>query len=126
MTLKLLEQAFTVCKVTSLAGVDFTQPYVFVAKTDDELSLVCESRAVPQNTTEVEAGFRGLKICGVLDFSLIGIIAKISAILAEHRISVFVVSTFNTDYILVKEESLATAISELDKAGYVLLLPEGA
>ena len=120
LTLRILPQQFTVCKITSPEGVDFTAPFVFLSKTDDELSLVCESQIVPENTTDTEAGWRGFKITGQLDFSLVGILAKISGLLAEAGISLFAISTYNTDYILVKESSLEQAVASLKKAGYTI------
>lgn len=98
--------------------VDFQRHFVFLGKTDEELSLVCESSYVPENNTECEDGWRCFRIEGELDFSLIGILSKISGILAENKIGIFVVSTYNTDYILVKEGQLDLAIEKLFSAGY--------
>lgn len=120
LTLRILPQQFSVCKITSPEGVDFTAPFVFLSKTDDELSLVCEARSVPADTTDVEPGWRCLKITGQLDFALVGILAKISGILAEAGISLFAISTYNTDYILVKEPALEKAAALLQNAGYTI------
>ena len=86
--------------------------------TDEEISLVCKTDDVPQNTIERDDGWRGFRIQGVLDFSLIGILSKLSAILAENNIGIFAVSTFNTDYILVKAENFEKALKVLSDAGY--------
>ena len=67
---------------------------------------------------EREDGWRGFRIEGVLDFSLVGILSKLSTILAENQIGIFAVSTFNTDYILVKEENFDRAMDVLAAAGY--------
>jgi len=67
-----------------------------------------------------EDGWKGFRIEGILDFSLIGILSKISAILADNKIGIFAVSTYNTDYILVKEGDLERAAQALSKAGYVV------
>ena len=80
--------------------------------------LVCKTDDVPQNTIERDDGWRGFRIQGVLDFSLIGILSKLSAILAENNIGIFAVSTFNTDYILVKAENFEKALKVLSDAGY--------
>lgn len=72
---------------------------------------------MPPNRTKDEPGWRAFCIEGQLDFSLIGILAQISTLLAQHEISIFVVSTFNTDYFLVKAASLSRAISVLGEAG---------
>ena len=119
MKLKVLGQRLAVCKVASIEDVDLSGDLVFVGKTDEEISLVCEASAVPSSATDCEDGWRAFRIEGVLDFSLIGILAKISNILADAGIGIFVVSTNNTDYILVKEESLEQALEVLQAAGYV-------
>ena len=72
----------------------------------------------PSLTLERDDGWKGFFIQGVLDFSLIGILSKISGILAENKIGIFAVSTFNTDYILVKAENFDRAMSVLSKTGY--------
>ncbi len=120
MELQVLPFALTVCKVSSLQNIDFTSELFFVGKTDEELSLVCPTEAVPQNTIAREDGWRGFRICGVLDFSLVGILAGISKVLADNNIGLFAVSTFNTDYILVKEAQLEDALRVLTIAGYDL------
>lgn len=73
------------------------------------------------NTLERDDGWRGFRIQGVLDFSLIGILAKLSGILAEHQIGIFAVSTYNTDYILVKEENFERALNVLASEGYTIV-----
>ena len=112
----------TVCRVASEAELRLDGDLVFIGKTDEEYSLVCSTvcsgtQSVGQ-TVEREDGWRCFRIRGVLDFSLIGILAKISAILAENRIGIFVVSTFNTDYVLVKAENFDRAMGLLAAAGY--------
>ena len=69
-------------------------------------------------TTDRDDGWRGFRIQGQLDFSLIGILSELSAILARNRIGIFAVSTYNTDYILVKEENFEKAMRVLAEAGY--------
>ena len=118
MELKRLEHDLTVCKVKSESDLDLTKEFYFIGKTDEELSLVCRTEDVPQNTIEREDGWKGFRIQGVLDFSLIGILSKISGILAENEIGIFAVSTFNTDYILVKQENFEKALQALAAAGY--------
>jgi len=120
MTLQKLKPDFTVCKIADVAHVGFTREFVFLGKTDEEISLVCETSHVPANATEAESGWRALRVSGVLDFGLIGIIAKISNILAQAGISVFVVSTYNTDYILLKNESFDEGITALVEGGYTI------
>ncbi len=117
MKLKQLPDALTVCKVPSMADIDLGAGFFFIGKTDEELSLVCRTADTPAHTSEREDGWRGFRIEGTLDFSLIGILAKISSILAENGISIFAVSTYNTDYILVKEAHFDRAISALESSG---------
>ena len=92
--------------------------FCFTGKTDEEISLVCKTEDVPENTLERDDGWKGFRITGVLDFSLIGILSKISSILAENKIGIFAVSTYNTDYIFVKEENFDKAINALIDSGY--------
>ena len=121
MKIKVLSEDFSVCKVADYSQTDLNRDFVFTGKTDEELSLVCPTAAVPQNTTERDDGWRGMRIEGTLDFSLIGILAKISAILAENKIGIFVVSTYNTDYVLTKAESFEKAITLLSDNGYEII-----
>ena len=118
LTLYLLDAEFTVCKATDFSEVDLTQEYCFLGKTDEECSIVCPTEQVPGNVTERDDGWRGFRIQGVLDFSLMGILAPIATMLAENKIGIFAVSTFNTDYILVKKENMAGAMTALREAGY--------
>lgn len=118
MEIKVLDDNFSVCKVTDYSFVNLESQYCFIGKTDEENSLVCITEDVPANTTERDDGWRAFRIQGILDFSLIGILSKISALLAENEIGIFVVSTYNTDYILTKKENFDKAIDVLRKAGY--------
>ncbi len=118
MKIKTIPGSFSVCKVSSTDNINFTQDFCFVGKTDEEISLVCKTDAVPTDAIEKEDGFRGVRIEGVLDFSLIGILSKIANILAQNEIGIFVVSTYNTDYVLVKEENFEKALLLLEENGY--------
>ena len=82
---------------------------------------MCKTEATPETTTESDDGWSGFRIQGVLDFSLIGILAELSNILAENKIGIFVVSTYNTDYILVKKENFERALTVLADAGYAIV-----
>ena len=118
MELKKLEHMLTVCKVETLADIDMSREFFFIGKTGEELSLVCKTEDTPARTVEREDGWRGFRIEGMLDFSLVGILSRLSGILAENRIGIFAVSTYNTDYILVKEENCGRASQVLAAAGY--------
>lgn len=116
--LETLRPRFSVCKVKDYSGVDLTKPFCFTGTTDEENSLVCPESLVPENTIERDDGWKGFRIIGQLDFSLIGILARISKILAETGIGIFAISTYNTDYILTKEENFKKAMKVLKNAGY--------
>lgn len=118
MEIKTLDYKFSVCKVINYSLVNFESKFCFIGKTDEENSLVCITNDVPTNTTERDDGWSAFRIQGILDFSLIGILAKISSLLAENEIGIFAVSTYNTDYIFTKKENYDKAIDVLLKAGY--------
>ena len=118
LTLEALAGNFTVCKVTDYSGVNLSDKYCFVGKTGEENSLVCETSRVPANTTEREDDWRALRVAGKLDFALVGILAELSAVLARQNIGIFAVSTYNTDYIFLKNARFEEAVSALEKAGY--------
>ena len=124
MEIKALAELFSVCKVVDAAQVDLNKNFCFAAKTDEELSLVCPTKNVPAVTSARDDGWLAFRIQGTLDFSLIGILAKISTILAEQKIGIFAISTFNTDYILVKQENFAKALHSLEEHGYKVLHEE--
>ena len=118
MKLKKLPYTLTVCKLETVEQIDLNAGFYFIGRTDEEISLVCRTECTPARTLEREDGWRGFRIEGTLDFSLIGILSKISTILAENRIGIFAVSTYNTDYVLVKEENFDKAMTALGAAGY--------
>ena len=118
MRIEVLPQALTVCKVGDIAQIDLSRPLFFIGKTDRELSLVCETRDTPARTLEREDGWRGFRVAGTLDFSLVGILSRLSGILAAEGIGIFAVSTYDTDYILVKRDNLDRALRALAVAGY--------
>ncbi len=120
MKLKIIDEDFSVCKLKDLSKVDYSHEFCFVGKTDEELSLVCSTNLVPNNTIECDNGWKAFRIQGMLDFSLIGILSKISTLLADNEIGIFAISTYNTDYILIKENNFKKAIEILEKNGYEL------
>ena len=113
-----LPQRFSVCKVEDYSGIDIEQPFVFTGCTDEEKSLVCPTGMAPENTTSREDGWRAFRICGELDFSLIGILAGITRVMADAGIGIFAISTYNTDYVLVKGNDFEKAKKALADAGY--------
>lgn len=121
MELKRIECELTVCKVADVSDIDMAIDFYFIGKTDEEISLVCKTEYTPSNTIVRDDGWRGFRIQGILDFSLIGILSKLSGILAQHKIGIFAVSTYNTDYILVKEENYDKALDVLVSEGYTVV-----
>ena len=105
MELKKLNKDFSVCKVKDYSLVNLDAEYSFVGKTDEERSLVCITNDVPSNVIQLDDGWKGFRVQGVLDFSLVGILSEISDILSDNGISIFAISTYNTDYILIKKEN---------------------
>ncbi len=120
MTIQPLPHLFTICKLADPQAIPLDSEFCFVGKTDEELSLVCPTDRVPAGALAREDGFRAFRIEGVLDFSLVGILAAISTRLADAGIGLFTVSTFNTDYVLVKEADLARALAVLRAGGYIV------
>ena len=118
MEIKRIHQDFTVCQVKDYSLVNLDSEYSFIGKTDEEKSLVCITSEVPENTIQRDDGWKAFCIQGVLDFSLIGIMAKIATILADNGISIFAVSTYNTDYVLIKKENYQKALEVLQTTGY--------
>ena len=120
MILQLLPQALTVCKVAQPEALAPDVPFYFAARTEGELSLVCATAQVPPYTLAREDGFRALRVAGSMAFSLVGILAGLTGALAAAAVPVFAVSTFDTDYLLVKVERLPEALRALREAGYAV------
>ena len=120
MTLHVISEEFSVCKLKDYSQIDPSHPFTFTGATDEEYSLVCPTSVVPSNTTECSDGWRAFRNEGTLDISLIGILSKISAVLAENRIGIFAISTFNTDYILTKAADFEKALALLSAEGYTI------
>jgi len=120
MKLKVIDKDFAVCKIDTIEKVNFNDEYCFLSKTDEEISLVCVEESIPENCTDCEKGWKAFKIVGILDFSMIGVLSGISTVLADNNISIFAISTFNTDYILVKKEDFKSAVETLQNHNYKL------
>ncbi len=119
MKIKVLEDTYSVMRYEKMP--EKLPGMYFSAVTDDEVSILCKADEAPENATNTEGRMRGFRIEGSLDFSLIGIIARITAILADNDVSVFVVSSFKTDYFFVREENLPLALQLLEVSGYEIL-----
>jgi hypothetical protein len=120
MTLELLENEYSVYQFNREYVIKesvFDSNFVSITKTDDEISIVAPSNLL-KNFEKIENDWKVFKINGTLDFSLIGVLSKISNILANEKISIFVISTYNTDYIMIKRENIERAIKVLIKNQY--------
>ena len=114
-----------VCRFESTAALpDWIDKTAFysITHTQEELTLVCREALVPPGT-KCESGWRCFRVQGVLDFSEIGIIYTLTQPLAKSGVSVFVISTYDTDYFLVKEKDLAKAVEVLTAAGHEIIGP---
>ncbi|WP_026884752.1 ACT domain-containing protein [Clostridium akagii] len=123
LTLKLLKEKYGVCRLSAEESIPKwgkNSPFYSITKTVDELSIVCYEDCIPRDI-KCEKDWRVLKVQGTLDFSLIGIISSISTILAHEKISIFAISTFDTDYILVKDKDIDNAANALSNEGYEII-----
>ena len=118
MKIEKIDHDFSVCRVEDYSQTDLGSEYCFIGKTDEECSLVCITDDMPGNVTDHDDGWKAFRIQGTLDFSLVGILAKLSALMAENGIGIFAVSTYNTDYILTKKENFEKAMEVLELAEY--------
>lgn len=119
MMLQFLEQEFSICKSDSSDITDIRSKFLFYCRTDDETSIVCPSSDVPADHISIrDDGWRAFRVVGILDLSLIGVLSKITGILAGENIGVFVVSTFDTDYVLVRKDRMTDTVDALSAAGY--------
>lgn len=127
LTLSVMKEKLGVCRLEKDRGKGHNIPdwatrdgFYSLTKTADELSVVCPEKNIPEGV-RCEPGWRGLKVEGPLDFGLIGILAALSTLLAEEGISLFALSTYDTDYVLVKEETLEKAVKALSDGGHKVL-----
>ncbi len=120
MKLTLLPMPFTVARTADTKDIPVDGAFVFTARTDTELSLVCPTGLVPSRTLARQDGWRAFRFEGTLDFSLVGVLAKVSSLLAQRGISIFAVSTYQTDYVLVRQERWEETLDALRAGGYEL------
>ena len=123
LDLTLLPGRFAVCRLASQTACPewaVNGQFSSVSWTAEETSVVCEQASVPAGVKS-DSGWRALKVAGPLDFSLKGILLSIIQPLSEAEIGVFAVSTYDTDYVLVKESSLNAAVAALAEAGHNIM-----
>jgi hypothetical protein len=121
LTMIVLDGEYSLCRLpagSSLPTWVSTSAFYNISHTSDELSVVCESKYVPE-TIQQDANWKLLKIAAVLDLSLTGITAKFSTALANAGVNLCVIATFDTDYIMVKSIKLPTAMAALEQAGFI-------
>lgn len=119
-TLSILPDTFAVCRLdprVSIPSWVTASDFFSITRTQDELSIVCHQSDVPSDT-QCESGWRCLEVDGPLDLTLTGILAALAVPLAKANIPIFAISTFDTDYLLVKEDHLQQAIDVLRQAGH--------
>ncbi len=122
MNLSVLKDIYGVCRLKPDEAVPawaMTGEFYTVSKTFEELSIICEASLIPDGI-QVELGWMVMKVEGPLDFALIGILAALSGTLADRGVSIFAVSTFDTDYLLVKEKDYKNAVEALRDAGHLV------
>ena len=115
--IKILNGTFSVCKFKNMEHFNFNvqnENFLSITKTNDEVSVICEEK-LSVGAIKCEKNWKILKINSQLDFSLIGIISTITKKLAEANIPVFVISTYNTDYFLIKKDMLDETIDALNE-----------
>jgi len=118
-TIRLLDGAFAICRLPRDSNVPpwaFSEDFSSITRTPDELSIVCLQRVVPQSVT-ADAAWRCLGILGPLQLSLVGVLAQLTAVLAQEQIPVVAISTYDTDYLFVKQEHLEAGLAALLRAG---------
>ncbi|MGV9309112.1 MULTISPECIES: ACT domain-containing protein [unclassified Nonomuraea] len=122
MELRLLSRAYSVCRLPAGTAVPAPPPSAELyglTVTADEVSVVCATGEEPPGA-QVESGWSALRVAGELDFSLIGVLSSLTAPLAEAGVSVFALSTYDTDYLLVRTADLRRAWKALEARGYVI------
>lgn len=120
MTLALLPERLSIARLQAVEDIPFwatRSAFFSITRTSDELSIVVPQEIIPTNIRQ-EKGWRALKIHGPIALSEVGVLNSLTMPLADAGISIFAVSTFDTDYVLVKEENLARAIDALAGAGH--------
>lgn len=125
LTLSVLEEPLAVCRLPADASVPpsiLDSSFCAVTRTKEELSIVL-AEASAQNSWQIESGWRGLQVVGPLEFDIVGVVAALSAPLAAAGIPIFIISTFDTDYLLVKESALERSCRILAESGHAFTQP---
>ncbi len=123
MELERIPYELSVCRTEDTASADLTADFFFLSRTCGEITLVCRTEDVPAETAARSDGWRAFRVRGVLDFSLTGVLAGLAGVLARHDISIYALSAYSTDYILVRSEHFERALEILAGEGYAVVSP---
>jgi hypothetical protein len=121
LTFSLLPETFSICRLPHGSAIPLwalIHSFFSITQTNEELSIVCPDAATPTSGIQAERNFRCLRVQNPLDFATTGVLASILEPLAQAQISIFSISTYDTDYVLVKEANLQGAIEILTQAGH--------
>jgi len=122
LTLDVLPGSYAICRLEADAALPqwIAGAFTSITRTASELSIVCDDASVPA-AVKAERRYRGLAVRGPLEFSLVGILAGLSGVLAAASVSIFAVSTHDTDYLFVRGEDLERAVAALRGAGHTVV-----
>lgn len=120
MRLEVISGKFSICSIDQMVEIDWTSPYTFVSKMEEECSLICFSKKVPKQVLREDAGWRAFFITDIEDTKTEQYLHRISEILAENQIAIHVATTFRSDYVFVPEDKLEQALYVLSKRGYII------
>ena len=124
MKVSLLEETYGVCRLPSNTRIpEWTerqtkQTFLSITQTSEELSIVCPMQWIPSGV-QCERDWKCIKIIGPLDFNQIGVISSMSGALAQHSIPLFVISTYDTDYLFVKEDNIVKTKQILEQNKHI-------
>lgn len=117
MDLKIIDREFSICKVDEIPADMLKKEFTFIATTNDELSIICETKNVPEKHVEIENGWCCFRIAEDASFEKYGMIAFLANIIAANKTSTLVVGTFDTDYLFIKKERFEQVKMALTEAG---------
>ncbi len=127
LTLSILPETFAVCRLGPDAGIPAWATrgsFYSMTRTPEEVSIVCRVEDTPEDVL-VEKPWRGFKVEGPLDFRLTGVLAALARTLAEAGVSIFALATYDTDYLLIKEQDMSRAVLALTEEGHLILSEDG-
>lgn len=120
MRLEVISGKFSICSIDQSVEIDWSSPYTFVSKMEEECSLICFSKKVPKQVLCEDAGWRAFFIADIEDTKNESYLHRICEVLADYQIAIHVATTFRTDYVFVPEDELEKALYALSKRGYII------